>query len=111
MFDNLTREILYYSVIPFVIIAIIILILLLKGKKESNLYKYDYFIKILLFAVIALLLPLVIGYTGWVYSYYVAEKVTLFYMIVLLLLIISLIVILIVIIRKLLGGINKEEQN
>ena len=110
MFDNLTREILYYSVIPFVIIAIITLFLLLKGKKEENRYKYNYFIKMLLYIIIALVLPLITGYSFWVYKYYVDEKVTLFYMIVLGLLIVSLVTILIIITRKIYKSFKEEPE-
>ena len=114
MFDNLTKEIFYYSLIPAGVIAIIVLILLFISKKNENVYyKYNYYIKTALLIIIGLVLPLIIGYTIWVFERFINKNLVssnLIYMILLVALIISLIVFLIVICHKLIKGINKSNE-
>ena len=105
MFDNLTMEIIYYSLVPVVVIAIVGLFLLILYKKsEKNKNKYSYGIKISLVSIISLVLPLIIGYTIWLVKRYV-NKGTIFsnigFVIVLVLLIIALIVLLVTVCKKL----------
>lgn len=115
MFDNLTKEIFIYSAIPAGILALIVLILLLVGKKkDNNIFKYNYFIKILLILIIGLVLPLITGYTIWVFERF-SNQNTLssnwFYLVLLILLIIALIGLLITICKKLINGIkNSNDQ-
>ena len=65
MFDNLTKEIIFYSLIPVVILALIGLVLVVVKKKDEKKYKYDYLIKIILLLINGLVLPLLIGYSVW----------------------------------------------
>ena len=67
MLNNISKEIFYYSFIPVFVLAIIISILLIIGKKKSdNYYKYNYTIKISISLLISFILSLMIGYTVWV---------------------------------------------
>lgn len=67
MSGSLTKEIIFYSIVPISIVTGIIFILLLKEKKNNN-YKYDSLIKVLLTVLIGLILSIMIGYTLWVYK-------------------------------------------
>lgn len=115
MFNNLTKDILYYSLTPFIITAIIVLILMIIGKKkDNNYYKYDYSIKVLLFIIIAIVLPLIIGYTAWVYERFISRGLVssnIGYMILLGVLIISLIILLIITFIKLSKNILKPSDD
>ena len=115
MLDNLTKEIFYYSVIPVAVIAIIVLILLLIGKKKENdYYKYNYSIKIMLIIIIGLVLPLITGYTIWIYERFTDKKMlnsNILYMLMLVILIVSLISLLIIVCTKLLKSIDKPKSN
>ena len=112
MFDNLTMEIFYYSLIPVVILALITLfILLFSRKKEDKRYKYSYIIKVLMIIMISLVLPLITGYTIWFILRYLAKGTLLSnigYVIILVLLIIALIILLVIVCRKLYKSINKD---
>ena len=104
MFDNLTLEIFYYSLIPVAILAIIALLVLVFGRKKENNYKYNYFIKILLILIIGLVLPLIVGYTVWVSRrFYLNNSLlsNIWFIIILILLIIALIILFTYISRKL----------
>lgn len=113
MFDNLTKEIFSYSVIPAAILVLIILVLLLAGKKkDGNYFKYNYSIKILLSITIGLVLPLITGYTIWVFLKYINRGIVMsnmLYMVLLVALIISLVILLGVICKKLYREINDVE--
>jgi hypothetical protein len=114
MFENLTKEIFYYSVIPAAIIALIVLILLFVGKKNENIYyKYNYVIKTSLLLIIGLVLPLIVGYTVWVLERFIKYNLllsNLFYVILLIVLIVSLIVLLVMICNKQLKGIGSKPE-
>jgi len=114
MFDNLTKEIFYYSLIPAGVIAIIVLLLLFVSKKKENVYyKYNYYIKIALLIIIGLVLPLITGYTIWVLERFINKNIlssNMLYIVLLVALIISLIVLLSVICNKLIKGINKSSE-
>ena len=104
MFDNLTMEIFYYSLIPVAILAIVALLILVFGRKKENNYKYNYFIKILLILIIGLVLPLIIGYTAWIIKrYYLSNSLlpNIGFIVILVLLIIALIILFTYISRKL----------
>lgn len=65
MFDNLTKEIIYYSLIPVAILAIFAFILLFIKKKSDSYYKYNYIIKTILLLIDGIVLSLLIGYSVW----------------------------------------------
>ena len=105
MFSNLTKEIFYYSLIPVAIIAVIILVLLIMGKKKSvKYYKYNYSIKVLLSILLALVFSIMLGYTIWVYERVITLNIVsenILFMILLAVLVISLFLSLIIICYKL----------
>ncbi len=69
MFNNLTKEVILYSLIPAFIVALISLVLIIISKKNSkNFYKYDYIIKVLIIIIVGLVLPVITGYSVWVYE-------------------------------------------
>ena len=117
MFDNLTKEIIYYSLIPVFIIAVLGLIFLIvsKLKKDSD-YKYNYIIKVILLIIIGLVLPLIIGYSLWRYNNYLANgtiTANIGYLILLLVLVIILVILLITISVKLYRSFkygNRDEK-
>ena len=114
MFDNLTMEIFYFSVIPVAILAIIDLILLFLHKKQKeNRYKYNYFIKIILILIIGLVLPLIVGYTAWLINrYYLSNNLlpNIGFIIILILLIIALMILFVYISRKLYNHIKGHDD-
>ena len=115
MFNNLTNEIIYYSLIPFIVVALITFILIIIGKKKyDNYYKYNYAIKILLFILIAIVLPLIVGYTIWIYERFINRGLVssnIIYMLLLAILVISLVVLLIITSIKLYNGLTKTKEN
>ena len=123
MLNNLTKEMIYYSVIPvlvFAVIGLVILILSSKKKTDIDKYRYNYVIKVFLIVIISFVLPLIVGYTVWLTERYIAKGIlfsNLGYVIVLSLLILALIILLIIICRKLYENLNikidkqKEFQN
>ena len=115
MFNNLTKDILYYSLVPFIVAAIIVLIIMIVGKKKgNNYYKYDYIIKVAFFIIIALVLPLISGYTIWVYERIINRGLVssnIMYMILLGVLVISLVILLFVAFRKLSKSFPKSQSN
>ena len=68
MLENISKEIFYYSFIPVFLLAIIVIILLIIGRKKKDSYKYNYIVKVSLFLLISFILPLMIGYTIWVFE-------------------------------------------
>ncbi len=110
MFDNLTTEILYYSVIPVVVIALITLFILVFARKKDNSYKYSYIIKIFLIIMDSLVLPLIFGYTIWLIVRYLNNGILLSniaLIVIFILLIIALITLMVIIFRKLYKEIDK----
>ena len=114
MFDNLTMEIFYYSLIPVAVLALVTLfVLLFTRNKENSRYKRNYIIKVLLIIMISLVLPLITGYTIWVFKRYLTKGIILSnlgFIIILGLLIIALVVLLIIICRRLYQSFNNKEQ-
>lgn len=66
MFNNLTKEIITLAVIPVIVIIIIDLIFVLMFRKKNESFRYNYLIKVSLIIAIAIVLPLITGYTIWV---------------------------------------------
>ena len=66
MFDNLTREIILFSVIPVVLVVLIDLIAFIIMRKREKKFRFNYFIKVSLIIANAFVLPLIGGYTIWV---------------------------------------------
>ena len=77
MFDNLTKEIIMYPVIPTIIILLTDLVLFIVKKKKSDKIKFllDYIINVLLMIAIALALSLVCGYTVWLVMIFWAREI------------------------------------
>ncbi len=114
MFDNLTKEIIYYSLIPVAVIVFICLILLLLKKRSENAYKYNYVTKILLMLVDSMVLSLITGYAIWATLRFIRKgtlSANILYFIIFIVLIISLIILLIVTCMKLYKDINYKEDN
>ena len=99
MLGNLTREIIYYSVIPVLIVLIIDLFLLLFKKKTAvGTFNFSTLIKISLIVMIAFVLPLITGYMAWSVELFVSKGILLdkiLFVILLLVLTITLFVLMI----------------
>lgn len=113
MFNNLTKEIIIYSLIPVAVLALINLFVLFlsKSAKKKN-YRYNYLIKTGLLLIIGLVLPLILGYTIWIFNHYklvgnLSNNIG--YMILLCALTIALIVLLVIISIKLYKSFNSHE--
>ena len=113
MFNNLTKEIFIYSLIPALIIALISLLLIFISKKKGeNIYKYNYIIKVFIIIIVGLVFPLITGYSIWVYermSNLNTVSSNILYLILLAFLIISLLVLLIVTCVKLFQSLKSDE--
>lgn len=113
MFSNLTKEIIYYSLVPVCLIVVIVLLLILFRKKENNEYKYNYLIKVFLLLIIGLVLPLITGYTIWVYEKFASNNSltsNILYMVLLGALIVALIILLLINCVKFYKSLKKEEK-
>ena len=114
MFDNLPKEIFYYSLIPVAILGIIVFILFMVGKKKyDNYYKYNYFIKILSLIIVGLVLPVIIGYTIYTVQRLIIKGTlfaNIFYVIILCVLDISFIIMFIIICRRLIKNIKDDDK-
>ena len=109
MFDNMLKEVLYYSLIPVAILAIItLLVFVFWRKREKNCYKYSYLVKILLAIMISLVLPLIIGHTIWRIKYVPTSD--LWYIFILISLIISLTVLLVIICHRLYKSFDEKKS-
>ncbi len=76
MFDNLTREIIFLSVVPVAVILLADLIaFIVLRKKEKQKFRFNYFIKISIILAIGFVLPLIIGYTIWVIVSFSTKKI------------------------------------
>ena len=114
MFDNLTKEIIYYSLIPVAILALVCLILLFVKKKSDNSYKYNYLIKIFLMLIDSMVLSLIIGYAIWVTERFIRNGTlssNIIYVIIFIVLIVSLIVLLIITCTKLYRDLNTSNDD
>ncbi len=115
MFNNLTKEIILYSLIPVAILAVInLFILFLSKSSDKNAHRFNYLIKIGLLLIIGLVLPLILGYTIWIGKNYITSGTiasNIGYMILLGVLIVALMILLIVISTRLyksFGEVSKE---
>ena len=113
MFSNLTKEIIFYSLIPAFIVALISLLLIfVSKKKKKDEYKYNYIIKVLIIVIVGLVLPLITGYSAWVYER-LAKLNTLstgiLYLVLLACLIIALISLLIIACKRLFQDLNEQK--
>ena len=112
MFNNLTKEIMIYSLVPAFLIAIVVLLLIICKKKENKTYKFNYIVKVLLMVIIGLVLPLIAGYTIWIYEKFTSKDIlssNILYMILLCFLVIALVILFIINCRKLVKSFKKEE--
>lgn len=111
MSGSLTKEIIFYSIVPISIVTGIIFILLLKEKKNNN-YKYDSLIKVLLTVLIGLILSIMIGYTLWVYKRTMildTMSQNMIFMILLAIVVILLFILLVAIFFKLYKNIDQKK--
>ena len=114
MFDNLTKEIIYYSLIPVIILALICLVLLFARKKNDNYYKYNYLIKIILMLIDGMVLSLIVGYAVWAVERFIRNGTffsNIIYVIIFILLILALTVLLILTCRKLYKNLNSNKES
>ncbi len=73
MFNNLTKEIIYLSMVPVIVIVLIDLIAFFIMRKKDKSFKFNYLIKISLLIADAFVLPLIGGYTIWIILRYQDE--------------------------------------
>ena len=70
MFSNLTKEIIYFSMIPVIVIVLLDLIAFFVMRKKDKSLRFNYLIKISLLIANAFVLPLIGGYTIWLIERY-----------------------------------------
>lgn len=75
MFNDLTKEIIYLSMIPVAIIVLIDLIAFFVMRKKEKSFRFNYLIKISLMIANSFVLPLIGGYSLWIILKYVNEGV------------------------------------
>lgn len=76
IFSNLPKEVIYYSLIPVVVIILIdFLLLIFMKKRKDNGFRFSMLIKISLIISIAIVLPLIIGYTIWVIERFINKNI------------------------------------
>lgn len=86
MFKNLPKEIIFYSMIPFILIVLfdIILFFVIHKKENENETKeedikknfnYHYLMKLSMMIGIAFVLPLICGYTWWVIESFLRREI------------------------------------
>ena len=111
MFDNLTREVIYYSLIPVVVLALIDLLLVLIKKKDKDKYKFNYIIKIILMIIDSVVLSLLIGYSVWATIRFIQNGTissNIIYVIIFVILIIALLLLLIITCKKLYNSFDSS---
>ena len=112
MFDNLAKEIIYYSLVPVWVLELICFILIVKKKKDKDDYKFNYMIKVILMIIDGMVLSLLIGYSVWTISKMVSNGVVfpnIIYIIILVLLIVALAVLLFATCKKLYNSFENKE--
>ena len=86
MFRNLPKEIILYSMIPFILIVLFDIILFFtirKKEKDSETreedikknFNYHYLMKLSMMIGIGFVLPLICGYTWWVIESFLAREI------------------------------------
>ena len=77
MLDNLTREIVLYSLVPVVIIVIIdfIAYFVMRKKEENERFSFNYFIKVSLIIAISFVISLIGGYDIWLIGNYIRRGI------------------------------------
>lgn len=111
MFDNLTKEIIYYSLIPVTILFISALVFLIIKKRENNSYKFNYLIKIILMLIDSAVLALIIGYSTWATARFIKMGTlasNIIYVLIFIVLIVALTVLLVITCAKLYNNINNR---
>ena len=111
MFSNLTKEIIYYSLIPVAILTLICLVLLIIRKKENNAFKYNYIIKILLMLIDGIVLSLIIGYSVWATARFIRNgtlSANIIYVIIFVVLIFALAILLLFTCMKLYNNLSNK---
>lgn len=112
MFDNLTKEIIYYSLIPVIILALTGLVLILMKKKNENKHQFGYVIKVILMLIDSMVLSLLVGYSVWATARFIRNG-TLFsnivYVIIFMLLIAALIVLLVITCKRIYTSFKNKE--
>lgn len=86
MFRNLPKEIIFYSMIPFILIVIfdVILFFTIHKKEKDNEtreedikknFNYHYLMKLSMMVAIGFVLPLICGYTWWVIESFLRREI------------------------------------
>ena len=84
MFKNLPKEIIWYSMLPFILIVLFDVILFItirkkeSGTREEDIKKnfnYHYLMKLSMMIGIGFVLPLICGYTWWVIESFLAREI------------------------------------
>ena len=76
MFNNLPKEIIYYSMIPVCIIVLIdVILFLIFHKKKEKSFMFNILIKFSMMVAITFVLPLICGYTWWVIESFLRREI------------------------------------
>lgn len=113
MFNNLPKEIIWFSMIPVIIILVIDLIAFLLIRKKDKGFRFNYLIKISLLVANSFVLPLIGGYTIWIILKFINEGILLdkiLYVALLIFLWITLLVLFIWVYMKARRELKEDEQ-
>ena len=114
MFENLTREIILFSVIPVVLIILVDLIAFLIIRKKKEHIRFNYFLKISMIIANAFVLPLIGGYTIWVIQGFINRNIlgnNLWYAALLIFLWIALFILLLWVYWKTIRELRYDDEN
>ena len=113
MFNNLTKEIIYLSIVPVVVIVLIDLIAFFIMRKKEKSFRFNYLIKISLLIANSFVLPLIGGYSLWIILKYINEGIlanNIMYVALLVLLWVILLTLFIWIYMKTNRELNEDEE-
>ena len=113
MFNNLTKEIIYYSLIPVMVLVLINLILIIINKRDDNSYKFNYLIKINLMIIDGMVLSLLIGYSVWITLRFIRNGTlvsNMLYVLLFVILIVALVILLLFTCNRLYTNLNGEDE-
>ena len=113
MLGNLTTEIILLSLVPVVIIGIIDLVAFFVMKKKYRNYRFNYFFKLSSIIAISFVLPLIAGYTIWIFTTFNKRSIlgnNIPYLLLIVFLWIFLLVLLAILYKKTMANANEDEK-